>query len=934
MFHVFLSHNSQDKAAVELLAHRLQQEVRLEPFLDKWHLVPGQSWQPDLERALEQSASVAIFFGPSGISPWHNEELRVALSHAVRTRDEYRVIPVLLPGSRQEDVKGFLAQRMWVDFRSGLDDVDAFERLVAGIKGHAPKADTYRLPDDPAPYRGLLPFGKAHARFFFGREPEIQTVLGKLQQYPFVAVVGASGVGKSSLVLAGVLPRLEGSGQQPYLKTMTPGDRPLRALANQLATLVPATDRLRTAEDLVQLLASRPEALRDAVATLTADQPGPLLLVVDQLEELFTYAPREGSPKETDAFVSTLRDAVEKSRGAIRVLTTLRADFYVQALAVPALRALLQDHQVLLGNLGVEGLRDAIVRPAQAVGAFLEKGLVGTLLKDVDVSQAPAALPLLEHALYELWRARDGAWLTLSAYEASGGVSGALQRRAQSTYEALGPEEQEIARGLFLRLTSLGEGTPDTRRRVARSELTFADVPAERVEHVLQVLSGPEARLLVANGDTVEVAHEVLIREWPTLRGWLDKNRRQLKVHRRLTEAANEWAEHGGALDYLYTGSRLMEAEERFASTPEALNQRESDFLTASLAHRDAQRERERQELLQAQRERDQARSRELTARALLLLKKAPQESLHLIQEAWRSAPTPEIEEALSAWRFEPGIAVLSGHEAPVFAASYSPDGSRLVTGSADGTARLWESASSKLLAVLEGHFGEVTDARFSPDGSRLFTTSKDGTARLWDAASGQPLARLTGHSSLVVMAEFDVHGSRLVTASQDGTARVWNVATGESLLTLAGHGHLVSSASYSPDGSRLVTASYDATARVWEAASGRTLVTLSGHTEWVVAAVFSPDGASIATASQDFTARLWDAASGKCLVTLSGHSSAVRTVTFSPEGSWLVTGSKDGTARLWSCWLWAPLEVRIAQATQLQAGRPINETSRSAPWM
>lgn len=179
-FDVFLSHNSADKPLVEVLARRLREEAGLSPFLDKWHLIPGEPWQEALEEALTQSATVAVFIGPSGISPWHNAEMRAALDRAIRTRDEYRVIPVLLPGACEESVSTFLAQRVWVDFRSGLDDAEAFARLVAGIKGEAIEGGSYTLPDEPAPYRGLLRFEAEHARFFFGREEDTGRLAEKL----------------------------------------------------------------------------------------------------------------------------------------------------------------------------------------------------------------------------------------------------------------------------------------------------------------------------------------------------------------------------------------------------------------------------------------------------------------------------------------------------------------------------------------------------------------------------------------------------------------------------------------------------------------------------------------------------------------------------------------------------------------------------------
>ena len=587
-FDVFLSHNSADKLAVEIIAHRLRAEAGLNPFLDKWHLIPGVPWQEALENALDHSVTVAIFIGSSGISPWHNEELRKALDQAVRTRDEYRIIPILLPGANNKALSGFLARRTWVDFRSGLDDTEAFERLVAGIKGEAIHSGTYELPDDPAPYRGLHRFEAEQSVFFFGREADLQRLVEKLSQYPFVAVIGASGSGKSSLVRAGLLPSLADdtlrSSRTWHTLICTPGGQPLRALAEQLATLVPPTDRLRIADELAERFATRIDGLHTAVSTLLANHPQPRLLVIDQFEEIFTLC-QDGPERcraQTQQFIANLTELVQHGEGSIRLVITLRADFLDRCLAFPQLKDLLQDRQILLGPLNEPALRDAIVRPAQLVGAFFEKGLVSTILRDVQAQ--PGVLPLLQHALFELWRARRGPWLTLEAYEAIGGVSGALQRRAQLTYEALTPDQQELARNIFLRLTTLGQGVSDTRRRVSRVELYLAGIAPAQVDTVLQALSGPQARLIVANEQTVEVAHEALIQQWSTLRQWLEAGREALRVHRHLTQTAQEWNELGCDPGGLYRGARLAQAVEWAEAHADDMNPLEREFLEASRA--------------------------------------------------------------------------------------------------------------------------------------------------------------------------------------------------------------------------------------------------------------------------------------------------------------------------------------------------------------
>ena len=593
-YDVFLSHNSADKLAVQTLADRLR-AAGLAPFLDIWHLIPGTPWQEGIEEALEASATVAVFVGPSGITPWHSEELRAALDRAVRGRDDYRVIPVLLPGADEGSVSGFLNRRVWVDFRSGLGDEAARQRLVAGIKGEVNEVGSYELPDEPAPYRGLLPFEAEHARFFFGRDYDIRRLVDKLAQQRFVSVVGASGSCKSSLVMAGLLPNLAknvppDSARWQVLR-MTPGSKPLRGLASQLATLVPSSaDRLQAADALVERLGARQDGLRSAAAAYLFEEPRPLLLFVDQFEELFTQC-QDGPERcraQAEQFVANLADAVQHGGGQIRVLITLRADFMDRCLALPALRELLEDRQVLMGPMDELALREVIVRPAHEVGALFEKGLVPMILRDV--GDEPGRLPLLEHALHELWLARRGPWLTLDAYEASGGVQGALNRHAQATYDCLGEAQQRIARNIFLRLTALGEGVADTRRRARREELYTVGAAPETVDAVLQALASGGARLLVVDGDSVQVAHEALIQRWDTLQRWLEEDREALHSQRRLTEAVTEWERHGRDESYLYRGARLAEAAELVRKSATSLSPLEQEFLEESTKWNDSSR--------------------------------------------------------------------------------------------------------------------------------------------------------------------------------------------------------------------------------------------------------------------------------------------------------------------------------------------------------
>jgi hypothetical protein len=367
--------------------------------------------------------------------------------------------------------------------------------------------------------------------FFFGREDDIRRLAKRLASSRFVAIVGASGCGKSSLARAWLHTDLAWQ-ELPAIRdwqliTFLPGGDPLRALAEQIAADAPPADRIGIVDDLAERFQTRADGLRTAISALFAGGQRAVLIVVDQFEEIFTHSrstPDSAghSSARVEQLITNLLDAIEDPAGSIRVLITLRADFVPHCLDYPQLRSFLENNQLLLGELGSEALREVIKFPARKVGAFFEKGLVEIILRDFH--QQRGSLPLLQHALKELWQARRGPWLTLEAYEKSRGVAGALRQRAQDTYEQKLRDERQraIARSIFLRLTTLGEGVRDSRRRVSREELFPCGIERREVEQILAVLSHKDARLVVVNDDnTVEVTHEALIHSWGTLREWI-----------------------------------------------------------------------------------------------------------------------------------------------------------------------------------------------------------------------------------------------------------------------------------------------------------------------------------------------------------------------------------------------------------------------------
>ncbi len=254
-------------------------------------------------------------------------------------------------------------------------------------------------------------------------------------------------------------------------------------------------------------------------------------------------------------------------------------------------------------------------------------------------------------------------------------------------------------------------------------------------------------------------------------------------------------------------------------------------------------------------------------------------------------------------------LLMLTGHTHPVWSASFSPDGSRIVTGSGDKTAKVWDAKSGVEILTLKGHTDPVWSASFSPDGSRVVTASWDRTAKVWDAKSGAEVFTLKGHTRAVASSSFSPDGSRIVTGSWDQTAKVWDARSGAEVLTLKDTSS-VTSASFSPDGSRIVTGSHDRTAKVWGANLGAEILTLKGHTDRATSASFSPDGSRVVTGSLDRTAKVWDAKSGAEVLTLTGHTEVVNSASFSPDGSRVVTASWDQTAKVWDARPFKPQDL------------------------
>jgi WD40 repeat protein len=751
------------------------------------------------------------------------------------------------------------------------------------------------------PYPGLAAFGEDQARWFFGRDAvtaELLVRLGeRLSTGGALALVAPSGAGKSSLLRAGLLPALArgalpaaGSSAWPRL-LITPGAHPLAALA---------ACRDVSPQQVTEALVAGPQACVD----LLGAAGGRLVVVVDQLEELFTLCADERERRDFLEILTALADAGPEGAGpAALVVYGLRSDFYTPCADYPQLRAALQDGQLVVGPMTRTELREAILFPARAADLEIEPGLVELLLRDLGADQAGARsqrgyeagrLPLLAHALRATWQQRHGHTLTVDGYQATGGIHHAVATTAERLYAGLEAAEQLTARTLFLRLVRIGDTVDDTRRRLPYTDLLDSGRDPAATAAVVDAYT--RGRLLTRHQDTVEITHEALLHAWPELRRWIDTDRAGHLVHQDLEEAAINWERAHRDPGMLYRGHRL-EAARAWADRPHR-NQSDSGaspsaavFLTASTrhAHRAAQLRRAVIAVLTA------LSLIASSAAVIAFQQRADAQTQRATAQAQRDQATfSQIKAEAGQLRdTESSLAA----QLDLVAHRLRPDDPAIRT-------RLISDASNYLAKPLPGPAGRVDAMAFSPRGPTLAVSALG--VQLWDLTDGRPKRKgpSFNRDGVVASMAFSPVEDLLVTGGQD-SAQVWDVADplhpkllGQPFDTP----RYVQALAFSQDGHMLATCG-DKGLRLWHLTDrgrpellGRPLAD-SGFYSSVA---FSRDGGIVAAAGEDGV-RLWDLADRehpKPLDQALANTSYGSSLAFSPSNNILATGDKG--VQLW----------------------------------
>jgi WD40 repeat protein len=811
------------------------------------------------------------------------------------------------------------------------------------------------------PYQGLYHFNPENAEYFFGREVFVEELYQYTETRNFIPVLGASGSGKSSVILAGLVPKLVKAGRWQFTH-FRPGNDPFLALAQALVPLyepnLDKTDSMAQARKLSGYFQDNTVPLLDVFSTIQRNHPNnKILLIADQFEEIYTLCDDEKISRQfLDTLLQTFRTLAEQSSLSTVLVGTMRADFLGNALSYRPVADVLQKGNIMLGPMNENELRDVIEKPAQKLGVSLESGLVERILDDVD--KQPGNLPLLEFALTELWKKRKGKQLTHKAYEDIGEVSGALTGYADDKFSKLKPEEKERVRRIFLQLVQPGAGREDT-RRVA----TKADLNENNWDLVKQLA---DARLVVTSRteknseqetETVEVVHEALIRNWGQLRKWMEVDREFRTWQEQLRSAKKQWEENHREQGSLLRGAALLKAEEKLQERPEDL-EAEKLFIQESIQDRASlqQQEEERKEqLAKAQKEALEAsQAREAQQKqanknlriGAIFLSVVAVAAIAAAVGAWYQTKNAQLSRANSLGRYSMSLLTegkdldafleairagkilqkyrakdpqvlgalignvyegrernrLLGHGSLVRSVSISNDGKTIVSGSWDYTIKVWNRETGELIRTLTGHNNYVNSVSISNDSKTIVSGSGDNTIKVWnlETPDAEPLT-LTGHNGPVISVSISNDSKTIVSGSADNTIKVWNLETGELIRTLTGHNGSVNSVSISNDSKTIVSGSDDYTIKVWNLETGAEIRTLTGHQNWVKSVSISNDSKTIVSGSSDFTIKVWNLETGKEISTLKGHKGQVWSVSISNDSKTIVSGSEDSTIKVWN---------------------------------
>lgn len=822
-----------------------------------------------------------------------------------------------------------------------IQSIQASEQsTISNVVQHAVRVVALQVTEDPrcripehyqgdsfCPYPGLASFTEQQSVYFFGRNEELEQLLTHVtatieapesMTCPVLAVTGISGVGKSSLVHAGLLPQLRTHFEDQvviFTHRMSASHSPLLHLADSLTKSDSQAQRV-----LIQEMEQRDDALLSHLQQWGgADRT--TIVVIDQFEEIFLGDEPEQNA-ERKRFLDNLLTIAQSQSKNVSVLLVTRQNFneHPDYIERPMLRKLIYQDDFFISPLSPRQLRQVIEEPLhkfnQQHGQQVEfqTQLVETIVEEFQ--SVTSALSLLQYLLRLLWIERNH--LTFVAYHHLGRLEQIFDRHATAIYETFDVDERLLVQHLLLSLVRPGLGNEMARKRVKGEDLlpAHADPSTERtLKRALTLLSHGRSRIIsqvtIQGESFFEFTHEVLLRRWTLLHTLLETYRERLIQRERLLAAAELWKTSKKDLSYLYRGAALTETQQYIetARHPADLDRRIVDCFEASIQHRRRTRIRTgsasvvglsivlllvifaiiQLRIVESRRLAGLAQEQRIDAPDVALLLAYESAVLNVNQQSEQA-----LRDALTATAWQ--STEIASHQKAVQFSTFSPDGQTLLTASDDGTARLWDTEGNKLAIFKHDPSAIVHSAIFSPDGQNILTAGNDG-ARLWDR-SGKLIRSLINYGGAVSHATFNPDGKEiLVVLLMRGEAQRQTLE-GEILTTYALDDSQILDAIFSSDGEFVITGGSDGSVQIWSR-DGTLLEQFTGHSGNVMSVAVSPDGQRILTAGQDRAARVWDMEGNKT-AELTGHKNGVVFATFSPDDHYIITSGMDGTARIW----------------------------------
>ncbi len=806
--------------------------------------------------------------------------------------------------------------------------------------------------DSGNPYIGLRPFEVDESILFFGRNDQSLELLQRLHQHHFVAVVGSSGSGKSSLLRAGLIPALKAGyliddSDDWFISIMKPGQSPLYNLTESvLLQIEPAATRADVAALLQQTKEQGADALLQRILPVIKEKKNNFFLLVDQFEELFRFAMNQDDVNKKDEaidFVNIMLELTRQPEIPFYVVITMRSDFIGDCAQFYGLPEAMNQSQYLVPRISRVQLKTVIEGPALLYGGKIDPVLTSKLLNDL--GKVKDELPLLQHALMRIWdfemNVNKSGMVDMEDYECIGGIEKALSNHADEALKGMSENDLLLTKKIFQALTTIDDNGRKIRRQVLLSKLAeLTGTPEPKLLEIIQLFIQDKRSFLIISpaGETgdkiIDISHESLIRQWDALGKWVDEEGESTAIYLQLAESAELYRKN--KKDFL-SGSELqiaLEWNKKFKPVAawadryrkgsdyylNYLYASEKDWLSKQEKERSSK---QKQRFLiyglsglflitliivlaiiglvglnkDLDKEKIISQGYSLYLNGYIQEEKDPTLALRLVQESMLKDNDSTTEAyAQKLYSLNSFYRIISRQDTTLYSIAISGDGKRIMA-TERNKAVMYDTAGN-VLQEFKGHTGEIYNVVFSPDGKSVLTASADRTARLWDL-KGNTLKVFTGHKSEVFSVAFSPDGKKVLTGGNDNTVRLWDIATGlQADAPFRGHVAPVSAVCFSPDGKYIASGSFDSSAIMWDLA-GRGILQFRSHSTYIMSLTFSPDSKKLLTGSLDGTAILWNF-DGKAELRVDA-AFGIYTVAFSPDGKSFLTGAANNHAYLWN---------------------------------